>query len=315
MTPLQMNGSLLVVDRDGEAVRELRRMAGFPGVVLSHASSWMEACEELSRHRYDAVFLDFSVLEESAEDCFHKIESAAAGVPVVLMEKETAPDFEPGGGDHVFGFLFKPLKAPAVRSLVRQVFRLRSMGEEIKGLENWISGHALKDPVTGLYNGRYLEERIRSEFKRSVRYGVPLSAVGIAFQNFQTACETAASEGRNLQREAASFILKFARACDVITDAGVCQFVIVLPETPKKGALVFAHRLLESFQRDFLKAGNSTSVYACLGVASYPQDGVKGEQNLLDLMRRAVQRARKHEQSMVYSFPGLDIAGVTKRKP
>ncbi len=315
MPPLQMNGSLLVVDCDGEAVRELRRMAGFPGVVLSHASSWIEACEELSRHRYDAVFLDFSVLEESAEDCFHKIESAAAGIPVVLMEKETTPDFEPGGGDHVFGFLIKPLKASAVRSLVRQVFRLRSMGEEIRGLENWISGHALKDPVTGLYNGRYLEERIRSEFKRSVRYGVPLSTVGIAFQNFQTASEAAAKDGRNLQREAAAFILKFARACDVITDAGVCQFVIVLPDTPKKGALVFAHRLLESLQRDFLPDVKKSSAYASLGVASYPQDGVKGEQNLLDLMRRAVQRARKDDRSMVYSFPGLDIAGVTKRKP
>ncbi len=315
MTPLQMHGSLLVVDCDGEAVRELRRMAGFPGVVPSHASSWVEACEELSRHHYDAVFLDFSVLEESAEDCFHKIESAAAGVPVVLMEKKTSPDFETVDGDHVFGFLIKPLKASAVRSLIRQVFRLRSMGEEIRGLENWISGHALKDPLTGLYNGRYLEERIRSEFKRSVRYGVPLSAVGIAFQNFQTAAEAAAKEGRNLQREAASYILKFARACDVITDAGVCQFVIVLPDTPKKGALVFAHRLLESLQRDFLPDGENSLVYASLGVASYPQDGVKGEQNLLDLMRRAVLRARKHERSMVYSFPGLDIAGVTKRKP
>lgn len=314
MTPLQMNGSLLVVDCDGEAVRELRRMAGFPGVVLSHASSWREACEELSRHRYDAVFLDFSVLEESAEDCFQKIESAAAGVPVVLMEKETAPEFEPGGGDHVFGFLFKPLKASAVRALVRQVFRLRSMGEEIRGLENWISGHALKDPLTGLYNNRYLDERIRSEFKRSVRYSVPLSMVGIAFENFQVAVEAAAQEGRNLQREAAAFVMKFARSCDVITDAGGCQFVVILPDTPKKGALVFSHRLLESLQRDFLSNGESSLIHASLGVASYPQDGVKGEQNLLDLMRRAVQRARKQDHSMVYSFPGLDASGVSKRK-
>ncbi len=310
MSPPDMNGSLLIVDRDAEAVRELRRMAGFPGVSLVHASSWQDVFEELARHRYDAVFIDLGFLEESQEDGFHQLETSAAGVPLVVMEREAGPELSGSQGENVFGHLVKPLRPAAVRTMIRQVFQFRALGEEIRGLQKWVSTHALKDPVTGLYNSRYLEERIRAEFKRALRYGAPLSVAGLSLEGFREAAQNAPVPGLSFPREVASFLLRFARANDVVTDTGSCHFAIILPDTPKKGAVIFAHRLLEAIRRAF----PGKNLQPSFGVASYPYDGVKGEQNLLDLMRRAVERARKSGGSMVYTFPGLDPLGMTKRK-
>ncbi len=310
MSPPEMNGSLLIIDRDAEAVRELRRMAGFPGVSLVHASSPQDAVEELARHRYDGILIDLVFLEESQEDWFHQLETLAAGIPLILMESAAGPEISAPEGENIFGHLAKPLRAGAVRSMVRQVFHFRSLGEEIRGLQKWVSLHALKDPLTGLYNSRYLEERIRSEFKRALRYGTPLSVAGLSLEGFREAAQNAPVPGLSFPREVASFLLRFARANDVVTDTGSCHFAIVLPDTPKKGAVIFAHRLLEAIHRAF----PGKNLRPSFGVASYPYDGVKGEQNLLDLMRRAVERAKKSGGSMVYTFPGLDPVGMSKRK-
>jgi len=92
---------------------------------------------------------------------------------------------------------------------------------------------ATVDALTGLYNRRFAEERLRGEVGRSRRYGHPLTVVAIDLNDFKPVNDKYGhAAGDQVMKEFAERLLKATRASDLSVRMGGDEFLVILPECP-----------------------------------------------------------------------------------
>ena len=130
------------------------------------------------------------------------------------------------------------------------------------------------DGLTGLYNHRYFQDRLRSELRRADRYKRSLSMIMIDIDNFKSLNDTHGHPvGDSVLKDVATVLNSEARReIDVITRYGGEEFAIILPETEANEAMSVAERIRQSVQRSLFegKEGNPIPVTISLGVSQYP---------------------------------------------
>ncbi len=92
---------------------------------------------------------------------------------------------------------------------------------------------ATVDALTGLYNRRFAEERLRAEVGRSRRHGHPLTVVAIDLNDFKPVNDKYGhAAGDQVLKEFAERLLKATRASDMTVRMGGDEFLVILPECP-----------------------------------------------------------------------------------
>ena len=106
---------------------------------------------------------------------------------------------------------------------------------------------SFKDPLTGVYNRRYL--RIEEEAKRHSRFGEPMSLVMLDLDNFKLVNDRLGhSAGDDVLREVAQVLTRNARSFSIVTRYGGDEFAVLLVNTPKAGALQYAARIQQAIE-------------------------------------------------------------------
>jgi diguanylate cyclase (GGDEF)-like protein len=133
------------------------------------------------------------------------------------------------------------------------------------------------DGLTGLYNRKYFTERSLDEAKKAVSYNFPISVFMLDLDNFKIYNDkNGHAEGDYLLRELSRLLKENTRGRDVIARYGGEEFIVMLPNTDKKGASIYAEKirgLIESApfrHRDKQPLG---FVSISGGVATFPLDG------------------------------------------
>lgn len=108
-------------------------------------------------------------------------------------------------------------------SVMRQ---LKTRAEEFQKL-------ATVDALTGLYNRRFLEQRLAAETARSERYGRALTLVSLDLDNFKHINDTYGHPaGDQVLKDFAERLRKAIRVSDLAARIGGDEFVLLLPECP-----------------------------------------------------------------------------------
>ena len=129
------------------------------------------------------------------------------------------------------------------------------------------------DELTGLFNRRHFEERLKEEISRHSRYGDVLSVFMLDLDNFKTYNDVYGHPaGDMLLGQIGKIIKSSIRDADQAFRYGGDEFVVILPQTSKNDAHVVAERVREQIAREMDK--KSLSVTCSIGLASYPEDGV-----------------------------------------
>jgi diguanylate cyclase (GGDEF)-like protein len=107
-----------------------------------------------------------------------------------------------------------------------------------------VEARSLTDPLTGLANRRWLEQRIDEEMDRVRRYGRPLCLAIIDIDHFKAVNDHLGhAAGDEVLRKLAALLLTERRSTDLVCRYGGEEFVLILPETWPGDAVMLAERI------------------------------------------------------------------------
>ncbi len=150
-----------------------------------------------------------------------------------------------------------------------------------------LSRLAFKDGLTGLYNHRAFQERLREEVARARRYRKPCTLVFVDIDHFkQFNDKHGHPRGDSLLKAVADLLLSQVRASDVCARYGGEEFCLLLPETGKDGGQIKADRLRELVHGTHFPGAEYLPLKRLsmsFGVAEFPTDALTAD----DLVSRA----------------------------
>jgi diguanylate cyclase (GGDEF)-like protein len=147
------------------------------------------------------------------------------------------------------------------------------------------------DDLTGLFNTRGFAIAANRLFGQALRYDRPASVLMIDSDNLKRVNDAYGHDaGNRLLRQLANAIQAELRASDVPARYGGDEFIVLLPETPPKGALDVAERIRTAISGAALALeGKSVDCSVSVGVACFPEDG-----RSLDALAARADRALYH---------------------
>jgi two-component system cell cycle response regulator len=132
------------------------------------------------------------------------------------------------------------------------------------------------DPLTGLWNFRYLSQSLAREIERSTRFDRPLAVLMLDLDHFKRVNdEHGHARGDSVLRELARRVQEQIREVDTFARYGGEEFVVVLPETTVEGAAQLAERICVAVRREpFCQEGETPlDITLSIGGAAFPVHG------------------------------------------
>lgn len=152
---------------------------------------------------------------------------------------------------------------------------------------------AMFDSLTGVYNKGAVLRELASRLLLASRHKHQLSVIFLDLDNFKQFNELQGHLlGDKLLCDFAQILCRQCRKSDVVGRFGGEEFLIIAPNTSRRGAENMANKLLAATrQHRFSGTGGYVHITFSGGVAAYPQDG-KDEQELLGRADKAMMHAK-----------------------
>ncbi len=159
---------------------------------------------------------------------------------------------------------------------------------------------AEKDGLTKLFNHRYYQDSMDRELKRADRYGDPVSILLTDIDKFKSFNDTYGHQvGDQVLAQTAKLLADLARESDIPCRYGGEEFVLILPQTGKRGAAQMAERLRSAVENAVYKTSKGDlRVTLSVGVACFPDDG-REKGVLVKLADEALYRAKQGGRNRV----------------
>jgi diguanylate cyclase (GGDEF)-like protein len=155
---------------------------------------------------------------------------------------------------------------------------------------------SLRDPLTGLYNRRYMEDALERYLSMAERSGDPTSVIMIDLDHFKRLNdEHGHAKGDAVLKDAAVQLVGALRPADVVARYGGEELLVILPTCPLEDALLKAEMLRSRIES--LSEMHGCAVSASFGVASAPQ--TSGRAELIPMADTALYAAKQAGRNCV----------------
>lgn len=181
--------------------------------------------------------------------------------------------------------------------------------EQLTQMGNQLDALTFRDPLTGLYTHRAFQERLREEVARANRYSQPMSLLIADIDQFASVnYDLGYAAGDDILRKIAVILQEDespdrVRSSDVVARYSGEEFVLLLPETAKPGALTKAARLRDAVAMANMMGNRKLSM--SIGVACLPEDAADPE-GLLTAAEAALRGAKRGGPGRVHFFSSGD---------
>ncbi|GAB4314310.1 MAG: diguanylate cyclase [Candidatus Sumerlaeia bacterium] len=180
---------------------------------------------------------------------------------------------------------------------VELIARVR-VGLRVSALQDQLKQMSVTDPLTGLFNRRFVEHALESEISRAARYGEllcclmadcdGLQAINDAYGHF---C------GDAVLRYAATLLSDIVRDSDLVARYGEDEFVVILPKTTMETAQTLIRRINEcAAEETFMWDGRPVALSFSIGAAEFDYNDLNTPDKLLRAAERnlAAEKERRH---------------------
>jgi diguanylate cyclase (GGDEF)-like protein len=174
-------------------------------------------------------------------------------------------------------------------------------------LRDQLRDQSIRDPLTSLFNRRYLMETCRREFSRAARTNQCVSVLSIDVDHFKKFNDNHGHDaGDTVLRAVGQCLQENFREEDVPCRFGGEEFVVILPGTNPEEGIRKAESLrakVEALVVRYLD-GNLPRITISVGVAAFPRSGAT-PQEVLKIADEALYRAKEEGRNRVQSAPSL----------
>jgi two-component system, cell cycle response regulator len=198
-------------------------------------------------------------------------------------------------------YLMRPIDRNELLARVKTQLRKKKYADKLRhnvrlGLEM-----ALKDPLTGLYNRRYMVRHLDTLMKNASE-SKPLSFVIMDIDFFNSINNTHGHDaGDEVLRQFAARLTANVRGTDLACRYGGEEFIVLMPDTDSPAAYAVAERLRHSVELTAFAVGHApehATVTVSIGIASTSGEEDAAE-NLLRRADRALYRAKREGRNRV----------------
>jgi diguanylate cyclase (GGDEF)-like protein/PAS domain S-box-containing protein len=147
-------------------------------------------------------------------------------------------------------------------------------------LREKLRDQSIRDPLTSLFNRRFMEESLDRELQRATRKKHPVSVLFLDLDHFKKFNDTFGHDAGDLVlRSVAEVFRNFFRADDVICRYGGEEFAIILPESSPQNAATRAKALCEQVKQLKLHSNGQTlgAITLSIGIATFPEHALSGD--------------------------------------
>ena len=145
---------------------------------------------------------------------------------------------------------------------------------EAQRLSRGLEKLAITDDLTEVYNARFVKSALKRELRRAGRFGQELAVLLVEADGFDDWEQRAPLATREAWlRELAERLVQQVRSFDFVARYGPGQFLVVLPQTPRSGAVEVAERIRTAIEGSAFLESQPGAVTVTVGVSAFPQEG------------------------------------------
>lgn len=189
------------------------------------------------------------------------------------------------------------------KSLLRSRRQLAEQLTEISALQTRLQEEVIRDPLTGLYNRRYLTETLPRELSRAKREDYPLALIMIDLDHFKRVNDSYGhAAGDEVLKNLSAILGNGAREGDIVCRYGGEEFLVALPGMSLDLALQRVEAWRLEFAATTVRQGSlKIDVTLSAGIAGFPEHGTDID-TLLLRADEALYRAKKEGRNRVSCF-------------
>jgi diguanylate cyclase (GGDEF)-like protein len=178
--------------------------------------------------------------------------------------------------------------------------KLMEQLEYINSLQDKLRQEAVRDPLTGLFNRRHLNEMLPIEFARAKRSNAPLTIFLLDIDHFKNVNDTHGHQvGDQVLQMVSEALKKNVRLGDIVCRYGGEEFLLVMPGMKIEDARIRAEILRTIVGSQIVKGRDGAfGVTISIGAALYPQDS-QTEEDLISMADEALYRAKQNGRNRV----------------
>lgn len=298
---------ILIVDALPENLQILKTPLESLPVEIICANSGKKAQTLTRQHEFALCILDVMMPEINGVENAQLIlqNEKTKFVPIIFItaldydEHQVFKGYDVGAVD----YLCKPInvhillhKVSFFIKLYNQRQILHEAREELKKQKEILEEFASHDDLTGLLNRRSLNITLRHEFARCKRYHTDLSLLIMDLDHFKNINDKYGHGfGDFVLKSFAGRLKDSIREADFAFRFGGEEFIVLLPHTDIRGAIIFAERFRKQNAREeFVSPTQKAQVTVSIGVSSFGKHQPEVQNDLIALADKALYIAKEN---------------------
>jgi diguanylate cyclase (GGDEF)-like protein len=244
---------ILLAEDDLISRRLFEKLLAKEGFDVTTVANGREALDLFRKRFFPIVLTDWQMPEMEGTELCRAIrdENPDRYVFIVMLtSKGSKDDIIKGLGAGADDYLTKPAHHAELVARIKTGIRILELERSLKAAVDEIHLMSITDPLTGVYNRGYINERLPQEIRRSIRYGRNLSVIMCDIDHFKTVNDTYGHLAGDsvLKGFAHCLTITIRQQVDWAGRYGGEEFLLVLPETDQAGAMALAERLRETVE-------------------------------------------------------------------
>ncbi|MDB5478189.1 MAG: adrA 1 [Alphaproteobacteria bacterium] len=179
-------------------------------------------------------------------------------------------------------------------------------------LQEKLKQQSIRDPMTNLYNRRYMEETMERELSRADATGMPLQVLMLDIDHFKRFNDTFGHDsGDLLIIELAKLVQKNAAKSDICCRYGGEEFLVMLPGSSLDHAANWARELSEAVHQIRIQGSSQSfsQITVSMGLAGFPEHG-KTPGQLIHNADTALYKAKRGGRDQLVIYDPADIMAL-----